>query len=76
MWVHRSDKAEAQDGMGEQGGGGARQQPPERVGVVAGQAELLGDLAEAGLHPVAQGSDRAARGVWRGRGTERPGGVA
>lgn len=51
--------------MGQHGGSGARQQPPERVCAVTGQAELLGDLAQAGLDPIAQASDRAAGGGWQ-----------
>ena len=43
--------------MGEDGASSAGEQPREGLGTVPCQLELVGDLGEAGLDSVAQGSD-------------------
>ena len=54
MWVDlRCGGADAHQGVGGDGCCGPGEQPPEGVSAVPGQSHLLGDLAEAGLDPVA-----------------------
>src|SRR6266568_2276836 len=57
MWVdlrwEEPGQVEPQQSVSGDGRGGTGEQPPEAVGAVAGQFHQVGDLAEAGLYPVA-----------------------
>src|SRR6266550_5253899 len=54
MWVDlRCGEADAHQGVGGDGRCGSGEQSPEGMSAVPGQSHLLGDLAEAGLDPVA-----------------------
>src|SRR5215469_4457146 len=65
MWIDLlPGQAEAQEGVGGDGGGGAGQQPPEGVGAVAGQFHLVGDLLERGFDAVAPLGDDLQQGGW------------
>ena len=54
MWVDlHCGEADAHQGVGGDGRCGSGEQAPEGMSAVPGQSHLLGDLAEAGLDPVA-----------------------
>jgi hypothetical protein len=53
------NKVESEQGVGKQRGAASGEQPSERPGLMADQAELLGDLSEGRLNSIAQDSDRS-----------------
>lgn len=54
---------DAEEGVSTEGGSGAGEQAPDRMSAVAGQFELVGDLAEGHLDAVAQHGDQPAPGT-------------
>src|ERR671935_176563 len=60
MWVHWSGPAEAQERVGQQSGGDAREQADEGPGAMPRQSQAVGEFTDGGLDAIAQGGDGAA----------------